>query len=123
MQAQPAVEEAKSSLDWSDLESRLGELARFSSEHSSEPSSRLAVEPHVTLAHDPHDPLAILEQLNARYRSKSAKPQPVTDQEGAADRSGLSDRTDAVSRPKATEGKQDPFDILSYLASIPSKQS
>ena len=57
---QPARDQAQAQRDWSDLVSRLREFANLSSELSSRP----AVEPHVTLAHDPHDPLAVFEQCN-----------------------------------------------------------
>jgi hypothetical protein len=66
---QPAARQVKPGVDWSRLESRLRELAAPSSELSSEFSSKLTVEPHVMLAYDPHGPLALLEQLNARNRA------------------------------------------------------
>jgi hypothetical protein len=122
-QARPAIEDAGPALDWSDLESRLGELARFSSEQPSEPASRLRVEPQVTLAHDPHDPLVMLEQLNAQYRVKAADP-TTTSPQYPIEPSNRNDRTNAASGPETTTDRnQDPFDILSYFTSIPSKQS
>src|SRR5262249_11785684 len=124
VQARPAIEDSQPARDWSDLESRLGELAKYSSEHSSEPSSRLSGQPHVTVAHDPHDPLAILEQLNAQYRAKAADPNTTTtDPQRAIEPTDQSDRAGAASAPQPNDRKQDPFDFLSYLASIPSKQS
>ena len=71
----PAVEETKPVLDWSDLEMQLGDFVRFSSEHSSEISPKHAVEPSVTLAHDPHDPLALLEQFTTQRRPAATGPQ------------------------------------------------
>jgi hypothetical protein len=65
---QPARDQAQASRDWSDLESRRCELANLA-------SSKLAIEPHVTLAQDPNDPLAsLLGQLNRRYRQSSIYP-------------------------------------------------
>jgi hypothetical protein len=77
---QPACETAQSALDRSDLESRLRELAKPSSELLSD----LALEPRVTLAHDPNDPLALLEQLN-RHNTPGPIDRPIS--------------TNAVSRP------------------------
>jgi hypothetical protein len=57
---QSTRERAQPPRDWSDFESRLRELVRLSSEVSSEHT----IEPHITLAHDPHDPLALLGQVN-----------------------------------------------------------
>jgi hypothetical protein len=67
---QPARYQAQPAPNWSDLESRLRELATLSSELS----SQLAVEPHVPLAHDPRDPLSLLEQLNRRNRPTRGEP-------------------------------------------------
>jgi hypothetical protein len=58
--AEPAIDKVQPARDWSDLGSRLRELVRLSSEVSSE----LTIDPHVTLAHDPHNPLALLGQVN-----------------------------------------------------------
>ena len=128
VQARPSVEEAGPALDWSALESRLRELARFSSESSSETSSRLAVEPHVTLAHDPHDPLAMLEQLNASYRMRTDNSAganwPAAGPTNAAPEGEHIDRPASAAEPSgAAEHKSDLFDMLSLLAAIPSKQS
>ena len=74
-QAEPVAVETKPVLDRSDRELQLGQFVRFSSEHSSEISPKLAVEPSVTLAHDPHDPLALLEQFTTQRRAAAAGPQ------------------------------------------------
>ena len=58
--AEPAIDKVQPARDWSDLGSRLRELVRLSSEVSSE----LTIDPHVTRAHDPHDLLALLGQMN-----------------------------------------------------------
>jgi hypothetical protein len=58
-----AIDKVQPARDWSDLESRLGEFVRLSSE--------VSIEPHVTLAHDPRDPRAVLGQVN---RGNAASP-------------------------------------------------
>jgi len=79
---QSTRERAQPPRDWSDFESRLRELVRLSSEVSSE----LTIEPHVTLAHDTRDPLAtLLGQVNrgnavtpiARASSPTPQPQAI----------------------------------------------
>ena len=119
---QPARHAAQPAPDWSDLESRLRELATLSSELS----SRLAVEPHVTLAHDPHDPLALFEQLNRR--NSSAPTDPRTDANSSPttiEAANPIDRVEPTSGPQplSAEHGRDPLQLLSLLAAIPSKRS
>ena len=124
---QPARHTAQPAPDWSDLESRLRELATLSSELS----SRLAVEPHVTLAHDPHDPLALFEQLNRRNssapvdRSAPADSQTAIKSSTAIDPPTRVDHAEPTGEPQppGAEHGRDPLQLLSLLAATPSKQS
>jgi hypothetical protein len=97
-------------LDGSDLESRLGWLVRLSAEVSSEPT----IEPHVTLAHDPRDPRALLGQVNrgnAVRPNRSAEFNQVPSRKQFAGR-GLSSRIDEPRQPN----ESDPFDWRSLLS-------
>ena len=112
--AEPAVEEANSALDWSFLESRFGELSKL----SSETPTKLTIEPSSGLAHDPRDPLALLEQFTTQRRAAATGPQgaidlpavinPATEDQAKAGwqtthrfmRSGLSNANDAFVPPK-----------------------
>jgi hypothetical protein len=111
--AQPAAMEVKPDVDWSRLESRLRELVAPSSELSSEFSSKITVEPHVTLAYDPHAPLALLEQLNARNRAASTNSLNGINSEAAIDPPTSRDRG------RAGDNRLQ-VDVLAYLASISS---
>ena len=103
--AEPAVEEANSALDWFDLGSRLGEPSKL----PSETPTKLAVEPYVTLAHDPHDPLALLEQFTTQRRPAATGPQGAIDLPAVVN-PPTEDQAEPVGAQRtATEG--DPFDM------------
>jgi hypothetical protein len=110
--SESAIDKVQPARDWSDLESRLRELIRLSSEVSSE----LAIEPHVTLAHDPNDLRALLEQLSrgnpatAANRPTSSKFQTSIDQPMPV----------GLAEPQKVEPKHD---MLSLFTPNPSKQS
>jgi hypothetical protein len=116
--AEPAVEPfqpARPALNWSALESQLNEISKPPSASSSE----LAIEPHVTLAHDPH---GSLEQLNALHRAANADRRTAIDLPAAVDPLAK-DQAEPTTQQQTVAPKRDPFDMLSYLAAIPSKQS
>jgi hypothetical protein len=112
---EPAIDKVQPARDWSGLESRLREFVRFSSEVSSE----LAIEPHVTLSHDPNDLLALLEQLSrgnpatAANRPTSSKFQNSIDQPMPA----------GLAEPQKVQPKHDTLNMLSLFTPNPSKQS
>jgi hypothetical protein len=120
-QSASACYNAQPALDWSDLESRLRELANLSSELS----SQHAVDPHVTLA---HDPLALFEQLNRRNLPAPLNPSRAADSPTAiSSRSAINPphlRAGRASepQPRSAEPERDPLQMLSLLAAIPSKQ-
>jgi hypothetical protein len=106
--AGPAAYRAVPAFNWSDLESRLGDLAKFSTELSSE----LAVEPHVTLA---HDPLALFEELNRRDQLPPRSP-PASNEAFDAPA-----QAEPQARPK--DRGRDPLEMLPLLAAFSSTSS
>jgi hypothetical protein len=103
------------------VDARLREFAKLSAELPPGSSSKLAVEPHVTLAHDPHDPLELLERFNAQYRSRAADPQRTINLREGADRSAT-DQVDAAAGLRTVEPQHDPSDMFSLLDAIPQKR-
>ena len=95
---------AEPAIDWFEIESRLRELAKPSSSSSSE----LASAPHVTLGHDPHDPLALFDQFRKRDQLTSNK-------EPAAN-----EPSDPPAQAQPDESGRDPLDMVSLLAAISS---
>lgn len=83
------------------------------------------------LARDPHDPLAMLEQLNATYRARKASLPDATNQaDPIVNKSAAAGERDerpvpAIESRSAADGKRhpNPFDPLSLQAAIPSEQS
>ena len=110
-QGQPAVEEGKPVLDWSGLESRLGELARLSSESS----SSLVIEPHVALAHDPNNRLPLFERLNSRDQLR-----PINWPASSEASDPAAQAQPGEQQVQAGERGRDPVDMLSLLAPISS---
>lgn len=114
---------AKPARDWSRLESRLRDLAKPSSPAS---SPGLAVEPQVTLAHDPRDPLEAFEQFSRGMypapSQRSSARAATTDASQATDQAALSGEPQSAAKP-AEDPKPDPLELLAPLAAIPTKQS
>jgi hypothetical protein len=77
------------------------------------------IEPHVTLA---HDPLVLLEQPNAPHRVTTADAPSAIESPAAIDPSA-GDQAEPAAQQQTVAPKRDPFDMLSYLAAIPSNQS
>lgn len=118
-ETEPAVERSEPARNWSDLEMRLSELSK----PLPVPSRRVASEPYVTLAHDPHDPIALLEALNAQNRVISSDRLAKTDALRPTEQAPLRVPTQAAESLEGRARKQDPLDVFSLLATIPPKQS
>jgi len=113
--------QAKTKRDWSDLESRLRDLARPSSQAA---ASGLAVEPQVTLAHDPHDSLAAFEAF-AGPRRAVAEVSPLPSPAPHASAQDARSRTEAAPpakaqpvAPQAAPAEPISPDLLALLAAI-----
>ncbi|WP_063694909.1 hypothetical protein [Bradyrhizobium stylosanthis] len=113
---------AKTRRDWSDLESRLRDLARPSSQAA---ASGLAVEPQVTLAHDPHDSLQAFEAFAGRSPPGAgrAPQQDRTEPKAASSPTGKAAPTPAEQPPQDLASKPDPLELLSRLAAISTSHS
>ena len=107
---------AKTKRDWSDLESRLRDLTRLSSQAA---ASGLAVEPQVTLAHEPHDSL----EAFAGRSPPGTGSVPQRTEPKAASPTGEAAPPPAEQSPEALASKPDPLELLSRLAAISTSHS
>jgi hypothetical protein len=107
----------KPACDWSRLDASLRDLAKSSTPSAC--SSGLAVEPQVTLAHDPRDPLEAFEQFS---RDRHEGPSGLHHSSEDATASEASGAAQTAIEP-AEEPRSDPLELLALLAAIPAKQS
>jgi hypothetical protein len=112
--AESAAHQGQPAFDWFDLESRLREFARFSSQSSSD----LAAEPHVTRAHEPHDPLALLKQ-HREHDQLISNEQWAGHEQSDSPLQAQPDEPQMLCRDR----DHDRLDMLSLLAAISSTRS
>ena len=110
---------AKTKRDWSDLESRLRDLAWPSLQAA---ASGLAVEPQVTLAHEPHDSIEAFEAF-AGCSPPGTGSVPQRTEPKAASPTGEAAPPPAEQSPEALASKPDPLELLSRLAAISTSYS